>query len=639
MDLPGDEILLRLFHCSKTEMSCMENPQTFIRQLRDYDLIPEIFYKKVDRTKSKEALKKNIYDFLDWLERERPESIRTFWWCVLKETITNQYPALHQLSKSLKDGSFDLDTQPSKSNPQLETDVGKTKAPSEDGIVEQRQEIPVPKKKKQKTKHVWSEEEQPSQSCPSPNKSHFNSTGQEEMSDVMKTKTTSEDENAASREEIPISNKNNTQKNKRKCKEEETPSQSSFTPKKKKMCFSSPVKGGKNEIWTWPFYKSDLPVTCGNLQGTLKRDGLKKGEPSILFNNNWFTPPEFVKLGCKSSNKKWETNIRCMNTPLAQLLKDGHLQSTKLEWKSVRTCNKENSNHEFKSKPESEVQPQEVASSSHTTNTGVFNVTCGALAGKLYEKRFASGTHGKSIRTDAGWMTPADFMKEALDDKDASWKKDILWEGQSLCVAIQENLLTIHSLLCICNLCCPTDSDLEKEKNDDECCVCKSGGDLVVCEQCPRSFHSKCHLPHIDDNILSDNRPWMCTFCIFTTTQGWYYSDQLESDVVLSKQISKHLLECHYLLLCLLSADDEQLFATNPCVNLNDYSAVVKTPMWFCKIAEKIQKNDYCYVGEFVKDVQLIFSNSDLYNKDNPSFLIKGSRLKMLFDEEFKKAF
>lgn len=45
----------------------------------------------------------------------------------------------------------------------------------------------------------------------------------------------------------------------------------------------------------------------------------------------------------------------------------------------------------------------------------------------------------------------------------------------------------------------------ENEKNDDECYVCKGEeeeAELVVCDHCPRSFHQKCHLPHVDDTTL-----------------------------------------------------------------------------------------------------------------------------------------
>ena len=44
MDWLGDNELLLFFRRSKTVMSCMENPQTFLRQLRDHDLLLEDRY-------------------------------------------------------------------------------------------------------------------------------------------------------------------------------------------------------------------------------------------------------------------------------------------------------------------------------------------------------------------------------------------------------------------------------------------------------------------------------------------------------------------------------------------------------------------------------------------------------------------
>ena len=40
-----DNVLLELFHTNKTEMSCMDDPHTFLNKLRDHELIPEERYK------------------------------------------------------------------------------------------------------------------------------------------------------------------------------------------------------------------------------------------------------------------------------------------------------------------------------------------------------------------------------------------------------------------------------------------------------------------------------------------------------------------------------------------------------------------------------------------------------------------
>uniref|UniRef100_UPI0009B31604 sp110 nuclear body protein-like n=1 Tax=Monopterus albus TaxID=43700 RepID=UPI0009B31604 len=47
--------------------------------------------------------------------------------------------------------------------------------------------------------------------------------------------------------------------------------------------------------------------------------------------------------------------------------------------------------------------------------------------------------------------------------------------------------------------------DKKNRENDDECYICKCGeeaAELVLCDHCPRSFHQKCHLPHVDDADL-----------------------------------------------------------------------------------------------------------------------------------------
>uniref|UniRef100_A0A8C5G456 Nuclear body protein SP140-like n=1 Tax=Gouania willdenowi TaxID=441366 RepID=A0A8C5G456_GOUWI len=216
----------------------------------------------------------------------------------------------------------------------------------------------------------------------------------------------------------------------------------------KKIIYASPLrKGEKGDIWTWPIYKSQLPVKCGLVEGMLQKDKLAKGEKCILADKQWFTPSEFEKLAGKGSYRNWKLSIRCMDTQLGKLIEVWMKRSGHVLERASKT----------------------------------------------------SGNIGKSIRTDTGWMCPEEFTKEALSENYTSWRKDITYEGQPLSVLLKD-VLQIHSVLCKCNICKPQPKDLDNENNDDQCCICQSDGQMLVeCDHCPRSFHQNCHLPFVDD--------------------------------------------------------------------------------------------------------------------------------------------
>ncbi|KAM9346464.1 uncharacterized protein ABDE67_013070 [Symphorus nematophorus] len=590
LDFLEDEELLRFFHRHKNEMSCMENPQVFINQLRDHDLIPEERYMKVSRMKSKDNKRRALYDMLDCLERRQSEDIKEFWRSVFKDVTINQYPTLQTLRKSLLDGSFHFDIQPLERVEKKETDERKRKKLIEDEEGEEKRENSTKKKRTLRRKSVCNDDDE-EQAGPSPL----------------------------------------------------TPGQKK---KSKKISFSSPLKKGeKGNIWTWPLYKSQLPVTCGKRKGILMRHKLAKGEKCIVVDKRWFTPAEFERFAGKESSRNWKWTIRCMDTPLLKLIEEGHLKAERYKGgcktpkKSLFPTDRVLTVEEEEEEAEEPTEQQPEASQDKSKK--VFKVTCGALAGTLHEKRFASGTCGKSIRTETGWLSPVEFLKEASCPPDALWRKDIKWEGKPLSVLTEAETLKLHSLLCTCRLCKPDSTELENQKNDDECCICKSEEEeeLVVCDQCPRSFHPKCHLPHIEDAILGDGSLWMCTFCVFRSNAECFYMDEVRREAAMSRQISQNILQCQYLFLSLCTADEEQTFATNPSLYLTDYSTVIKTPMWLGEVADRLQKQLYQTVGEFVSDVQLIFTNCASYNRENAEFLAIGNRLKNLFDEEFNNVF
>ncbi|RXN25368.1 nuclear body protein SP140 isoform X1 [Labeo rohita] len=102
------------------------------------------------------------------------------------------------------------------------------------------------------------------------------------------------------------------------------------SPKKpdKNPLLSSPVKkGDKQEMLA--NYENQLPVTCGNKEGTLYRDKLTRGEKCIFSQECWFTPVEFEKFGGKERCKNWKSSIFCKNTTLRKLIevKDQHMEN------------------------------------------------------------------------------------------------------------------------------------------------------------------------------------------------------------------------------------------------------------------------------------------------------------------------
>ncbi|KAK3525210.1 hypothetical protein QTP86_023236 [Hemibagrus guttatus] len=101
LDHLPDAQLAWFFRSKKTEMSCLEEPQILLSQLRDNYLVPEDLYQKVTKAKTKKTKQKFMYQILDWVENERRQCMKLFWSCVFQDHILQHYPVFRLYQTSL----------------------------------------------------------------------------------------------------------------------------------------------------------------------------------------------------------------------------------------------------------------------------------------------------------------------------------------------------------------------------------------------------------------------------------------------------------------------------------------------------------------------------------------------------------
>ncbi|XP_066531850.1 nuclear autoantigen Sp-100-like [Hoplias malabaricus] len=250
--------------------------------------------------------------------------------------------------------------------------------------------------------------------------------------------------------------------------------------------------------------KSMISVTCGHKKGMLCKEKFDKSEPCILSGEEWFTPPEFEKLGGRERCKKWKTSI-LGKINLQTLIKVGLLPSS--SFKQRKTTDGE---------PEcrSALLPSScvpIGSSSHSVTRikveedrndedGSFPVTCCKGQGTLYKHLFATGSWGHCIRTEDSWLTPQQFLSQ--NKEHGNWKQDIYSHGKPLQALMEEGVL-INQKDKYSDY---REENLQNENNDDVCFKSHSGDKLLGCDEFPQVFRFLCHNPPLQENTLGCER-------------------------------------------------------------------------------------------------------------------------------------
>ncbi|KAF8376102.1 lin-49 [Pristionchus pacificus] len=78
------------------------------------------------------------------------------------------------------------------------------------------------------------------------------------------------------------------------------------------------------------------------------------------------------------------------------------------------------------------------------------------------------------------------------------------------------------------------------------------------------------------------------------------------------------------------SLDTSNFFIEKPPADLPNYDKFVKKPMYFTKIEKNAENGKYETEGKMKEDLDLIFKNSQKYNKDNNGVLLYTKELKLL---------
>ncbi|KAM5180603.1 LOW QUALITY PROTEIN: bromodomain adjacent to zinc finger domain protein 2A [Mantella aurantiaca] len=212
------------------------------------------------------------------------------------------------------------------------------------------------------------------------------------------------------------------------------------------------------------------------------------------------------------------------------------------------------------------------------------------------------------------------------------------------------------------------------------CIYCRKGDNdesLLLCDSCDRGCHTYCHRPPMTEIPEGD---WFCPNCVAQQSESEYlkpsgssrrikkavqrYQDDspikpsrkretlatpqspADSSLVKKRRIgtrsqSPDLTFCEIILMEMESHDDAWPFLepVNPRL-VPGYRKIIKTPMDFSTMRNKLLNGRYSSFEEFAEDAELVFSNCQLFNEDDSDVGKAGLVLKKFYEsrwEEFRQ--
>nr|DBA32883.1 TPA: hypothetical protein GDO54_000636 [Pyxicephalus adspersus] len=209
------------------------------------------------------------------------------------------------------------------------------------------------------------------------------------------------------------------------------------------------------------------------------------------------------------------------------------------------------------------------------------------------------------------------------------------------------------------------------------CIYCRKGDNddcLLLCDSCDRGCHTYCHRPRMTEIPEGD---WFCPNCVAQQSESEYlkpsgssrrikktvqrYQDNspikqsrrreqpatpqspAESSLVKKRRIgtrsqSPDLTFCEIILMEMESHDDAWPFLepVNPRL-VPGYRKIIKNPMDFSTMRNKLLNGKYSSCEEFAEDAELVFSNCQLFNEDDSEVGKAGLVLKKFYESRWEE--